>query len=163
MPNWCGNWVSIRHADPEKIKQMQAAVSEGNLFETFAPLGEWDYAKAVETWGTKWDAHDADVQNITQDGQAIDLYFDTAWGPPTGFYDKLTEQGFDVDATYHEPGMCFAGHYTSENGDDSYEYDFSNENWRDEIGDTDVIDLLEGEYESYLEYQEDEEEDGEEE
>jgi hypothetical protein len=57
--------------------------------------------------------------------------------------------------------MGFAGHYTSENGDDSYEYDFSNENWRDDIHDEDVVDLLEGEYESYLEYQEDE--DGEEE
>lgn len=162
MPNWCGNWVSIRHADPEKIKQIQSAVSEANLFETFAPLGEWDYAKAVATWGTKWDADGAYVQHVTEDGQAIDLYFDTAWGPPTGFYDKLTEHGFDVDATYHEPGMCFAGHYTSEKGDASYEYDFSNDFWRDEIDDEDVVDLLEGEYDSYLEDQE-LEEDGEEE
>lgn len=158
MPNWCSNWVSIRHDDPEKIKQMQAAVSEGNLFETFAPLkGGWDYTNAIEAWGTKWDAQGIDVQNVTQDGKAIDMFFDTAWGPPTGFYEKLTEQGFDVDATYHEPGMCFAGHYTSENGDDSYEYDFSNDLWRDDIHDSDVVDLLEGEYESYLEYQEDEE------
>ena len=163
MPNWCSNYVSIRHDDAEKIKQMQSSIDEGNLFETFAPLGEWDYAKAVEVWGTKWDAHQADVQNVTPDGKAIDLSFDTAWGPPTGFYDKLTEQGFSVDATYHEPGMCFAGHYTSENGDDSYEYDFSNENWRDDISDEDVLMLLEGEYECYLEYPEDEEDDEEEE
>lgn len=162
MPNWCSNWAFIHHDNPEKIKQMQAAVTENNLFETFVPLGEWDYAKAVETWGTKWDANGAEVQHVSDDGNGVSLYFDTAWGPPTEFYNKLTEQGFTVDATYHEPGMCFAGHYTSENGDDSYEYDFSNENWRDEIGNVEVIDLLESEYENYLEYQESQE-DGEEE
>ena len=161
MPNWCSNWASISHEDVEKIKQLQSAVAENNLFETFAPIGEWDYSKAVMEWGTKWDPSGVDVNQVTANGKAVDVYFDTAWGPPTGFYEKLTDQGFVIDATYHEPGMGFAGHYTSENGDDSYEYDFSNENWRDDIHDEDVVDLLEGEYESYLEYQEDE--DGEEE
>ncbi len=62
----------------------------------------------------------------------------------------------------HIMSLAFAGHYTSENGDNSYEYDFSNENWRDEIDDRHVFYLLEGEYESYLEYQEDQEDDEEE-
>lgn len=157
MPNWCSNYANISHEDPEQIKRMIAAAKEEKLFETFVPFpnGEWDYSWAVENWGTKWDASNQDVM---EDGNnALALSFDTAWGPPTGFYDKLTEQGFSVDATYHEPGMCFAGHYTSENGDASYEYDFSNENWRDEIDDEDVVDLLENDYESYLEDQEYEE------
>ena len=73
MPNWCGNWASISHDDPEKIKQMQAAVSENNLFETFVPLGEWDYANAIEAWGTKWDASNIDLYGVTPDGKAIDF------------------------------------------------------------------------------------------
>jgi hypothetical protein len=150
MPNWCFNWASIRHEDVDKIKQVESAMAENNLFETFAPIGEWDHYKAIEKWGTKWDVNSAYVKSVSSDNRSLDVSFDTAWEPPTEFYEKLTEQGFVVDATYHEPGMCFAGHYTSENGDNSYDYDFSDKNWRDDIDDVDVVNLLEAEYESYL-------------
>jgi hypothetical protein len=94
----------------------------------------------------------------------ITLSFDTAWGPPVAFYAKMTELGFDIDATYYEEGMQFAGHYTSEDGDYSVEYDFDNPDWREDIEDDDVLDILEGLYESWQECQdlnddEDEEED----
>ncbi len=110
MPNWCSNWASIRHEDPEKIRQFQSAAAENNLFETFAPIGEWDYNKAIEEWGTKWDINGADVSSVAPDNKSIEVFFDTAWGPPTGFYEKLTEQGFVIDATYHEPGICWPLH-----------------------------------------------------
>lgn len=163
MPNWCSNWVSITTDNPENIKKIEAAVKDEKLFEAFAPIGDWDYGNAVETWGTKWDISNADVQHTSD--KSIEIYFDTAWGPPIEFYNKLTEQGFNIDATYHESGMQFAGHYTSEDGDECYEYDFSDENWREGIEDGDVLDILESEYESHLEWEamNEESEDGEEE
>jgi hypothetical protein len=172
MPNWCSNNASFYHVDPEQIIKVRDAAREGKLFETFVPLpnGEWDYGWCIEEWGTKWDAimsESAEYINeeTRTDGKKdITLSFDTAWGPPVAFYAKMTELGFDIDATYYEEGMQFAGHYTSEDGDYSVEYDFDNPDWREDIEDDDVLDILEGLYESWQECQdlnddEDEEED----
>jgi hypothetical protein len=46
------------------------------------------------------------------------LGFESAWSPPIGAYEKLTEQGFRIRAMYFEPGMAFAGVW--DNGDDDY-------------------------------------------
>lgn len=147
MPNWCTNNTSFSHENPEMIKRLKAAIDKENLFEEFAPLPnkEWDYFGALYTWGTKWEASHLDIQD--SDNTYISVMYDTAWGPPIKFYDKMTELGFTVESTYHEPGMAFAGRYTSEDGDKSYEYDFSDENWREDIDDEDVLDMLEAEYE----------------
>lgn len=154
MPNWCNNYASFNHKDPEQIKKLITASKEGKLFETFVPFpnGEWDYGWCVQEWGTKWDISNQDVQEDGTNDASVS--FDSAWGPPIAFYDKMKELGFDVDATYYEEGMQFAGHYSSEDGDYSYEYDFDNENWRDEVEDEDVKDILEGLYESWLEWKE---------
>lgn len=76
--------------------------------------------------------------------------FDTAWSPPIEFYDHIVARGFDVEAYYHEPGMAFAGAYHTESGDTYIEYDFSDPNWRDGLDET-LIEMLEYEYEYYLE------------
>jgi len=51
--------------------------------------------------------------------------------------------------------MQFAGTYHTEIGDTFIDYDFSNPNWRDNI-DEDLVEWLEGEYESWLEWQDSE-------
>jgi hypothetical protein len=48
-------------------------------------------------------------------------------------YEYLTEEGWGVDAVYHECGMCFAGQYTSLGGDDYYEYDISDQSTIDDL------------------------------
>ena len=155
MPNWCSNYLSISHDDPEQVTKACEALRAGKLFETFVPFaGEWDYGWCSENWGTKWDANCIDAW---QDVTSATLMFDTAWGPPTGFYEKMEELGFEIDATYHEPGMSFAGHYC-DGENNYYEYDFSNEDWRDDIDDEDVLEMLEEEYSNWLEWQEEEEE-----
>ncbi len=53
--------------------------------------------------------------------------------------------------------MCFAGRYTVEADDTCYQYNFENENWRDDIDDPEVLELLEGEYENWKEWQNEEE------
>jgi hypothetical protein len=145
------------------ITKFAEAFKTGDLFQTFIPLssGEWDYATACLEWGTKWDvSSDADI-TVDPDGKSASGFFDTAWGPAIEAYSKLCDLGFDLDVLYHEPGMCFAGHFT---GGEDYctEYDFTDENWRDNIADEDLLDLLESEYENWLEWnsENEEEEDG---
>jgi hypothetical protein len=156
MPNWCMNNVTISHEDPEMMKKFEQGVKEGTLFETLLPLptknNEWDYGTAIEYWGTKWDVSNGDF-SLDENGKSGCGGFDTAWGPPTEAYEKLKELGFDIDATYLETGMCFAGRWTNDTGDDSYEYDFEDEDWRDGIDDDEVLDMLESEYESWKEWQ----------
>ena len=50
--------------------------------------------------------------------------------------------------------MSFAGVFTNE-GETFYDYDFSDKNWRDGIDHETILEMLEYEYESYLEYNED--------
>ena len=151
MPNWCSNSFNITHKDPEMITRFAEALRNEHLFEEFIPLpdGKWDYGWCVSNWGTKWDVTSADVE-VGEDGLSCNGFFETAWAPPIAFYDKLTELGFDIDALYTETGMCFAGHYDSEFGDECIEYDFSNSEWRKGITDEVLLELLEEEYEQYL-------------
>jgi hypothetical protein len=50
----------------------------------------------------------------------------------------LTELGFDVEAYYWEPGLNFAGVYTSAEGDDYWEYgDMTPDEIREEMPEID--------------------------
>ena len=50
--------------------------------------------------------------------------------------------------------MAFAGVFTNE-GETFYDYNFGDPNWRDEIEHEVILEILDYEYESYLEYNED--------
>jgi hypothetical protein len=125
MPNWNSNFLSITSDDVElmaKVKSAAESSSEDGFFQSMMPRpltedGDW-YSWNVNNWGTKWDTG---VNIIDQSDNEIVLSFDTAWSPPIGFYAFLEEMGYEVDAFYYEPGMCFAGHYT-DGTDDYYEY-----------------------------------------
>lgn len=158
MPNWCMNSVTIT-GDADTLKAIADAAKEGKLLEYLAPIGEWEYGKAVDTWGTKWDIdspnYDLDLSNNT-----LFLSFDSAWAPPTSAYAKACETyDITIEASYYEPGMCFVGMYDSSlDLDMSYEIDFDAEDWRDTIPE-DLIDdwNLEDEYENYKEWNTEEE------
>lgn len=71
---------------------------------------DW-YGWRNDHWGTKWDANFID--GTPEDNY---LVFDTAWNPPEGIVSKLYEMfpNEDIDWYYEEPGMDFAGNYTSD-------------------------------------------------
>jgi len=130
MPNWCNNSFTITGC-VESIKPLwdtaQTAGPDGEfgLLNAIAPIGEWDYSKAVDTWGTKWDVSDEGLEYIDNgDGTAcITGWFDSAWAPPIGAYQQLAAD-FDscvIECSYHEPGMDFAGFWSSEDGDEYVE------------------------------------------
>ena len=142
MPNWCGNTLTLSHEDPEMIARARSAFCAGKFISEFVPVPreladttspnrdeksaeelkqqygytDW-YSFCVNEWGTKWDVgEDAGIQSV--DSNELIVYFDSAWSPPVGAYEKLMDLGFTVYATYYEPGCAFAGIW--DNGSDDY-------------------------------------------
>ena len=148
MPNWCNNNIDI--TGPAKTINAlwkAATAEEGGLLNAMVPMpkelsettkGSGDelqtekydgftnwYDWCVARWGTKWDV---DMEGIeytdNEDGTAsISGYFDSAWAPPIGAYEKFSEQNNDchIEASYHEGGMDFAGFWSKTDGDEYIE------------------------------------------
>jgi hypothetical protein len=113
--------------------------------------GNW-YDFCTSRWGTKWDVDPYDPADVKIENNTIEFGFDSAWAPPVGIYQALVDDGFEVEATYYEPGMAFVGRWF--NGDDEcYEYGGeTSDTVRDTIGEE-----LDDEYgisESMREYEE---------
>lgn len=148
MPNWCSNSITLRHADPAMIDRvmnskgllMEFLPTPQDLTDTVAGwMGEdkqaaheaqqaaniekygfkdW-YDWNVANWGTKWDFELENKER--QDPNTLTAAFDSAWSPPVTAYEKLMELGFEIEAMYYEPGMCFVGKW--DNGvDEFFEY-----------------------------------------
>ena len=85
---------SGRYADPEKQAAMEKQQAENRKAYGYSTAYEW----RVENWGVKWDAITNDGDTLFKEGDTeIVLEFDTPWGPPTGIYKALREQGYRVE------------------------------------------------------------------
>ncbi len=93
-------------SDPVEQAELERKTAE-NLKKYGA--GNW-YDFCVSRWGTKWDV-DAYETDIKIENNTIEFGFDSAWAPPVGIYEALVEDGFEVEATYYEPGMAFVGRW----------------------------------------------------
>ena len=136
MPNWCDNSVTLKHEDKSKIDALAAVLENKEDQQVLNhlrpnPAGEWDYNWSVENWGTKWDVGIIDWER--QDDNTVWISFDSAWSPPTVIYEYLVEEGWDIEAYYHEPGMCFCGMFTNEDGDIYCQYDLTDPDFTDTI------------------------------
>jgi len=137
MPNWCSNSITIS-GPTETIKQLWEDARSGedfNLLQAMAPMpaeledttapsedgNDW-YSWRVNNWGTKWDVSDEGLEFIDNgDGTAmIDGWFESAWAPPIGAYEQFCDDmdNCTLEASYHEPGMDFAGFWSSDGGDE---------------------------------------------
>jgi len=113
MPNWCENGMVVNGMSAEDfIEKYSIETDEYDEFiidfEKIVPIGEWEYDKAVDAWGTKW----GDVEAIfteTEDGFIVG--FDTAWSSPFPIVNALREQNPNAtfDLYYMEPGEGFCG------------------------------------------------------
>jgi hypothetical protein len=98
------------------------------LFNYFRPLPEnitceW----LIDNWGTTKEAHKLLITD-SGDGEEhtnIEICFQTAWCPPEKLYEFLNAEGWKITAYYYEDGECFCGKWTSEEGDDWYDYDIA--------------------------------------
>lgn len=128
MPNWCSNTLTISHEDQTKVDALEAELLKRDDAEILnhirpRPLTEEEnwYNWNINNWGTKWDISPWDWD---RNGNTIIMNFDSAWSPPIIIYDFMHEEGWNVHALYHEPGMGFIGCY--EDGiDNYYDYDLS--------------------------------------
>lgn len=130
MPNWCSNSLTLKH-DKEKIDLLEKQLRESDVFfQHLHPRPNdqdenW-YSWNIDNWGTKWDVNVNEGYIERVDDTTLQLSFDTAWGPPTKFYDFLFEDGWDVEARYYEPGVGFIGEYDN-SIDDCWEINFDDE------------------------------------
>ncbi len=130
MPNWCLNKLTVEHDDPSMVERFVNAYNKGETCNEFIPqpedIGDGWYDWCINNWGTKWDIG-ADIGTEKEEryglkatvvGNQASCSFDSAWAPPIGLYEKLVELGYNVKASYFEPGMAFCGIY--DNGVDNY-------------------------------------------
>lgn len=141
MPNWCNNTATFHNDDVGEVdklydylkKVQEDEKSEQGLFSYFLPIPKEEtdnwYDWCVSNWGTKWEASLYGVSR--EDDNSIIISFDTAWAPPTGFYEYLARHTeFYVNAKYIEEGMGFIG--GNDGGEDFY-YEYSDLQSLDEI------------------------------
>ena len=131
MPNWVNNSINI-DGPKDIIEDLWNKSQEDKLLEAMVPIGEWDYGKCVDAWGTKWDVS-TDGLEFTDNGDGtatIDGWFESAWAPPTGAMDTFMKEneGVSIVLRYEEPGMDYCGIW--DNGDDV------------ECGMSDIVDKL---------------------
>jgi hypothetical protein len=130
---------------PQELRDTQASPGtsdEALVAQRNANVAKYGYPDwwqfCVSQWGTKWDVGGENeyVERIESD--LAEFTFDSAWSPPIASYERLTELGFDVEAYYWEPGLNFAGVYTSAEGDDYWEYgDMTPDEIREEMPEID--------------------------
>jgi hypothetical protein len=64
-------------------------------------------------WGVKWGASDAYISDQGRTGDCYSVFYDfnTAWGPPITFMDKLAAlyPNLKFSLSYSEEGMGFGG------------------------------------------------------
>jgi hypothetical protein len=150
MPNWCSNQLVLQHEDPKQIARAVQAFKNTALLNEFCPCPaelrdfkpekpgfleqdqkdankakygfETWYEWSIAHWGVKWDVGDDELDELESDSRQVVLYFDSAWAPPIIGMEHLESAGFTVTLYYWEPSMAFCGKYTTEDGDDCYEY-----------------------------------------
>ena len=186
MPNWCNNSIDIT-GPTETIKQLWEDANADDTYgllnaikpipqalrDTVKGTGEelqevwvdgcnnW-YDWCVSNWGTKWDVSDEGLEFIDNgDGTAaITGYFDSAWAPPISAYEQFCDDmdNCTLEASYYEPGMDFAGFWSSEGGDEFCE-DLTGQCELPEDARSDLFNRLDEEYalvENYEQWKEEE-------
>ncbi len=90
--------------------------NNGVQTELHSVMPDW-WTWSNDNWGTKWNlvpTHDGDLTAYmtVEDGEDfIQLEFDTAWSPPNGIYEAITEkyQHLSINWFYREDGVQMAG------------------------------------------------------
>lgn len=132
MPNWCENHFTI-DGPKDAVKALWDSIQAGKeqnqgLLSAMVPLGEWQYDRAIEAWGTKWDVNSDDMHYTeSSDGTTATLAgaFDSAWSPPVQAFAAWCESNptAEVKLTFFEPGMRYTGEWDNVSGLEEFEID----------------------------------------
>jgi len=143
MPNFCSNTLEISNLSQKSFEKLieQHTKQEGQeertlVFDSIIPVPKKDngepfddwYNFRINNWGTKWEPNTYSFEASYDDndrflGGYISIAMDTAWTPPLGIIQKLSEMFPEAkfEIKYVEPGCCFMGedHYVG--GEKIYE------------------------------------------
>ena len=153
-PYFCFNALV---STPEPVLQMgydahDKLTKDALLFalagRSFEPIDGYHWN--IQNWGTKWDVYSDGITPEDmgwQEGcESISFSFDTAWSPPTIWFERVTEMfpTLYFKLHYEEPGCYFAGDLTYEDGniiDDAYDNERCAElfRWEDEDVDDPIV------------------------
>lgn len=170
MPNYCTNTLILEgtHEELNKFYLENKLIDKKNndysylSFQKSVPQPEnendW-YNWHIENWGTKWDTCECECDQVESvyeelDSNFINLtyHFDTAWGPPTNWLEKVSEKYKDIhfDLEYSEPGMDFWGKKEYSNGtlEISEESGLGEHNWA--LVDEDILKNIISKYTSVI-------------
>jgi hypothetical protein len=122
MPNWCSNEITISGEEAElALLAQRLRYDETTIMERLVPTPDefissnaW-YQWCLDNWGTKWD-----MCELTSDYEPgyIMLVYETAWAPNVPFWQTISAEypGLSMVHHYKEPGMCFMGVATYQEG-----------------------------------------------
>jgi len=153
MSSTCQNILTIS-GGIEVIIAIEKACDDGTLLEYLNPIGEWEYEKAVEMWGTSREAYSIECSppELEEGDWWVHISFDTKDAPPITAYEAAMERlGVGLSASYYNDTHIFVGVF--DNGKDKrYDIDYDDDWWFADI----PSDLrwefeLDGEYEYYRE------------
>ena len=137
MPNWCDNTFTV---SSDYLEELDRWVKENTSkdkhdrdcvdFNGSVPMpdeedgNDW-YTWSLSNWGTKWNACSCCELNHEENERRWN--FDTAWGPPREWFITMSAKYPKCNFSLHyaEPGMCFAGTMTRQDGyfDEVYRQD----------------------------------------
>lgn len=94
--------ASHGNSNPETLAKFEANKAKYGYRHWY----EWRLAN----WGTKWEA--CEVQFIDENEEYVQIRFDTAWSPPTNFFEWYAKENPEVVFLnqYDEEGMFFEGY-----------------------------------------------------
>jgi len=133
MPNWCENRLWVYGYGKEASKQAIAFLAltktekSDLVFNKLVPLDPddvdaWDYDKAVEMWGTKWNPSDVVmVDKVLEEEYAVLEYsYLTAWSPPLNWLLVVSKKCPNLLflSFFFEPGIGFMGVAKHQAGDE---------------------------------------------
>lgn len=141
MPNWCENILIITGENKDDIERFYndnySSEEQPLSFEKQVSLGEYDYFKAIETWGTKWEPNDI---RINKEKNSIHYDFMSAWSPPIPWLIKVSEHypTLSFEMISEEGGCDFRTEILIKHGEIVHNKDFllSEYNYEQENGDT---------------------------
>jgi len=143
MANICTCTINIS-GDAENIKRLSERLKndefkKGLHLSNYHLLFDSVEEDSVE-WGSKW----MTIDSSDLEDESISLYADSAWNPPFGLLQKISEQyNLFVECDYSEPGCDIAGTANWDNGVETlneektyleYYYEKDTDYFWDEVG-----------------------------
>ena len=100
----------------EFLKEDLTELEEKNLMEMYGFKNCSDWRDLF--WGTDWDCNDYQSKSLTDGESLFEVDFDSAWSPPIEWLISVSVMypSLSFQLEYIEPGMCFAGLCSVNNG-----------------------------------------------